>query len=154
MADLQLDQGTILVVEDDPGQRRLVRRQLEAVGYRILEAPDLSVALAMLRSGEPIDLLFTDLIFPGNLTGQDLAREARRRRPGLRVLYTSGFFDSSVRTEMDGAQMLAKPYEREQLVQHVRDALASPPSAGSTKRAEVGAHLEIPHAEIKNREHA
>jgi CheY-like chemotaxis protein len=141
MADLQSDLGTILVVEDDAGQRLLVRRQLEAEGYRIREAADVAVALAILRSGEPIDLLFTDLIFPGTLTGQDLAREARRRRPGLAVLFTSGFSDSSVRAEMDGARLLTKPYEREQLVQHVRDALPAPASAGASQPAHAEAEV-------------
>ena len=87
---------TILVVEDDPRVRRVSVRRLKELGYTVIEADSGPAALAVLDRGERIDLLFTDVVMGGGMTGIDLAREAGRRRPGLKILFTSGYAEPSV----------------------------------------------------------
>ena len=87
---------TILVVEDDPRVRRVSVRRLQELGYTVIEADSGPAALSVLDRGEPIDLLFTDVVMAGGMTGIDLAREAGRRRPGLKTLFTSGYAEPSV----------------------------------------------------------
>jgi PAS domain S-box-containing protein len=120
--------GTILVVEDNTAVRRVVTRQLAALGYRILEAADADAALKLLKT-ERVDLLFTDIVMPGSMNGAELARRAIAARPGLKVLFTSGF-PGGVGDEPwrpDGARLLNKPYRREELVRAVHEALVREP---------------------------
>ncbi|HWT96133.1 MAG TPA: response regulator, partial [Terriglobales bacterium] len=116
---------TILVVEDNPAVLSLVERQLVELGYRVITATDGPSALAILLADSQIDLLFTDVVMPGGMSGTDLAREARHHRPELRVLYSSGFprdagrqFDGKV-TDM----LLSKPYRRVDLAHKIREVL-------------------------------
>jgi len=106
--------NTILVVEDDRDVRELAIAVLEEAGYRVLEAGSGEEAKRLLLAHPDLrlDLLFTDIVMPGHLDGIDLANEARALRPGLKVLYTSGFADlvrEHREEEMHGA-VLAKPY--------------------------------------------
>jgi len=115
----------ILVVEDDPGLRRVVTRQLIDLGYQVLEASDGAAAFAMLDHCE-VDLLFTDVVLPGGVDGPELARAAVERRPGLKVLFTTGF--SATMTDSDGqlddgVRLLSKPYRREDLARALRRVL-------------------------------
>jgi CheY-like chemotaxis protein len=87
---------TILVVEDDARVRRVSLRRLKELGYAVIEADSGPVALAILDRGQPIDLLFTDVVMAGGMNGIELAREAGRRRPGLKTLFTSGYSEPSV----------------------------------------------------------
>jgi CheY-like chemotaxis protein len=117
---------TILVVEDNPGLRRIVVRQLGDAGYRVLEAPDAEAAMTIITGHEPIDLLLTDIVMPGEMDGRELARVAIARRPALRTLLTSGFPDvrlSSAATSARSSRLLSKPYRKEELRQAVRDAI-------------------------------
>jgi two-component system, cell cycle sensor histidine kinase and response regulator CckA len=117
----------ILVVEDQPQVRRLVERLLERAGYLVLSAEDGTAALELLRDPvEEIDLLLTDMILP-DLHGGDLAREAVALRPGLRVLYTSGYAGESVARDgmPPGDGFLQKPYKPERLEAALREALAT-----------------------------
>ena len=110
-----IDPGnTILVVEDDRDVRQLAIAVLEAAGYRVLEAASGEEAHRLLLAHPDlrIDLLFTDIVMPGRLDGIDLAKEAHALRPGLKVLYASGFANlvrEHREEEMVGA-VLAKPY--------------------------------------------
>lgn len=117
---------TILVVEDDDAVRKLVVSNLESLGYRILEAENGEQAFAMLRGSEPIDLLFTDVVLPGEVTGRQLAEDARGLRPEMAVLFTSGYTQNSIvhqgRLE-PGVQLLSKPYRRADLARKIREAL-------------------------------
>lgn len=119
--------GTILVVEDDTLVHNYVVIQLRGLGYRTLSANDASEALAIVDSGESIDLLFTDLVMPGPINGRRLAIEASKRRPSLKVLYTSGYAESALihdgRLDAD-AMLLAKPYRKIELAKMIRAALA------------------------------
>ncbi|MCS3446748.1 MULTISPECIES: ATP-binding protein [Bradyrhizobium] len=116
----------VLVVEDDKLVRSYVLTQIESLGYTTLSANDGREALAVLDSGAPIDLLFTDVIMPGAMNGRDLATEARKRRPSLRVLFTSGYTDDAIDQDgklEQGILFLAKPYSRAELARMLRVAL-------------------------------
>jgi signal transduction histidine kinase len=120
---------TILVVEDDAAVRRYACTQLKASGYRVIEAADGPSALALLDTRDDVDLLFTDVVMPGGMNGRALADAACQRRPGLRVLYTSGYTENAIvhHGRLDaGALLLSKPYRRQALDRAVRAALARP----------------------------
>ncbi|HSM80053.1 MAG TPA: ATP-binding protein [Nodosilinea sp.] len=119
----------ILLVEDDESVRRYAQAQLAELGYRVLEAATGPAALALVRQHPDIDLLFTDVVMPGGMSGHDLARQARQLRPGLRVLYTSGYSENVIVNQgrLDaGVQLLSKPYGRADLSRKLRQALAAP----------------------------
>jgi CheY-like chemotaxis protein len=101
--------------------------QLGSLGYRTLVAGDGAAALALVDQGARFDLLFTDIIMPGGMSGRQLADEVEKLRPGTKVLYTSGYTDNAIvrhgRLD-DGVLLLTKPYRRAQLAQMVRQALA------------------------------
>jgi PAS domain S-box-containing protein len=117
---------TILVVEDDETVRETVVEMLADLGYRVLKAKDAESALSVLSSGVAIDLLFTDVVMPGTLRSPELARIARERRPGIAVLFTSGYTENAIvhggRLD-EGVDLLSKPYTREALARRLRDAL-------------------------------
>ncbi|HKP22470.1 MAG TPA: PAS domain S-box protein, partial [Dongiaceae bacterium] len=118
---------TILVVEDDKLVREYVLAQLHALGYDTLEAANAAEALAIVDAGHRFDLLFTDVIMPGAMNGRQLADEVERRKPGLRVLYTSGYTENAIihHGRLDsGVLLLAKPYRKSELAGMVRTALA------------------------------
>jgi len=110
----------ILVVEDNADLRSIAVRQIRDLGYEVAEAPNGLAALEMLRTTQPVDLLFTDIMMPGGLDGPTLAREALKLRPQLKVLFTSGFAD--VRSEAD-FPLLQKPYRKPELSARLRAAL-------------------------------
>lgn len=111
---------TILMVEDDDLVRMSVQSLIESLGYRVVPARDGPDALEILRHDTPIDLLFTDVVMPGGMHGPQLAAEARRLRPELKVLYTSGYPRSEGLT---GNQLLSKPYEAYELAAKLREIL-------------------------------
>jgi CheY-like chemotaxis protein len=118
----------VLVVEDDAMVRRYVLAQVQSLGYRALAAGDGREALAIIDSGEEIDLLFTDVVMPGAMNGRQLAIEALNRRPALRVLYTSGYSQNAM--VVDGCldtdvMLLAKPYRKIDLARMIRAAIAA-----------------------------
>lgn len=120
-------EASVLVVEDDADVRIVVVRQLTALGYRVIEAKDGKAALELLRRDQPVDLLFTDMVMPGGISGLDLANQAQGVRPALKVLFTSGYTEmamaSSIRVGKLG-NLLSKPYRQQDLARKVRDALA------------------------------
>ncbi len=123
---------TILVVEDDPLVQGYVIAQLGSLGYRTLVAADGATALALVDQGARFDLLFTDIIMPGGMNGRELAEAVRLRRPGVRVLYTSGYTDDTIVHEghLDpGVALLQKPYRKSELSQKIREMLAGGPPA-------------------------
>jgi len=116
----------ILVVEDDPMVRNFVTNQLTSLGYKTIAASDGPAAMAIVDRGEPFDLLFTDVVMPGGMSGRTLAETVARKRPNLKVLYTSGYTDSAVvhHGRLDeGVLLLTKPYRKPQLARMVRQAL-------------------------------
>jgi PAS domain S-box-containing protein len=119
---------TILVAEDDEAVRTTVVEMLTDLGYRVLKAADAASALAVVESGVPIDVLFTDVVMPGTLRSPELARMARERLPGLAVLFTSGYTENAIvhGGRLDpGVELLGKPYTRESLARRIRQVLAN-----------------------------
>jgi len=119
---------TILVVEDDALVRGYVIAQLGGLGYRTLVASDGAAALALVDQGAEFDLLFTDVVMPGRMNGRQLADAVVARRPGMKVLYTSGYSDDAIVHEghLDpGLALLKKPYRKAELAQKIREALGS-----------------------------
>jgi len=97
-------------------------------GYETVAARNAAEALATIESGRRIDLLFTDVIMPGGMNGRQLATEALKRRPELKVLYTSGYTENAIvhHGRLDaGVLLLAKPYVSADLARMIRTALAS-----------------------------
>ncbi len=117
---------TILVVEDDPNVRRVTVRLLARLGYTTLEAGDGPAAMELLEGDGTIDLMFTDVVLPGGMSGVDLARAARAVRPALRVLYTSGYTRDAIvhhgRSD-PGVELLEKPFSRTGLAVKIAEAL-------------------------------
>ncbi len=116
----------ILVVEDNPEVREVVVAQLGALGYRVVEAANADEAMGILGREANIDLLFTDVVMPGSMSGDELARVARRQRPDLKVLLTSGFARGSMHagTQNDFADIfLPKPYRQVELATKLRSIL-------------------------------
>lgn len=123
---------TVLLVEDDAAVRALVARQLTDLGYRVIEAADGAAAQNILESEVEIDLLFTDVVMPGGVTGRKLAEQAKARRPGLRILFTSGYTENSIlhHGRLDaGVQLLSKPYKKHDLARKLREVLDGPSEA-------------------------
>ncbi|WP_420475423.1 ATP-binding protein [Noviherbaspirillum sp. ST9] len=114
---------TVLFVEDDPLVRDVVPAALQEAGFRVLCAADGEQALRMLDNGEQIDLLFTDIVMPGNLNGIELAQQARTRFPAVRVVLATGYTEQ--RVQLPDVRTLAKPYEVPQAVDALLDALGS-----------------------------
>ncbi|MBW7968418.1 CHASE3 domain-containing protein [Bradyrhizobium sp. BR 10289] len=117
---------TIFVVEDDPLVRNFVTAQLQSLGYKTIAAGDSRAALQLIEAGQPFDLLFTDVVIPGGMSGRELADEVAKLRPGVKVLYTSGYTDNAIVHHGkldDGVLLLTKPYRRNQLAEMIRKAL-------------------------------
>ncbi|HXE82891.1 MAG TPA: response regulator, partial [Gemmatimonadales bacterium] len=119
---------TVLLVEDDDQLRRLTHRALAMQGYAVLEADRAGTALDIARRHKgPIDLLLTDVVMP-DTNGRKLADMLRASRPGLRVLFMSGYPDGAIANHgmlESGAAYLAKPFTTEAIVRKVREVLAS-----------------------------
>jgi PAS domain S-box-containing protein len=118
---------TILVCEDDDDVRAYTVEVLRELGYRVLEAHDAPSALRLLeRQESKVDLLFTDVVLPGGMTGAVLAREARALRPELSVLFTTGYARDAIvhHGRLDpGIELIAKPFAYADLAARVRDML-------------------------------
>jgi two-component system, cell cycle sensor histidine kinase and response regulator CckA len=120
--------GTILLVEDDAGVRRMTRMILEGSGYVVLEAPSGADALQIARQPAPIDLLLSDLVMP-NMSGQQLARELIQLHPETKVLFMSGYAQEEISrqgaAESDNA-FIAKPFSPASLARKIHDLVSAP----------------------------
>jgi two-component system NtrC family sensor kinase len=113
----------VLLVEDEPEVRELAAESLADLGYAVLTAATAPDALERLRSGVRVDLLFSDVVMQGGMNGVQLALEARRMRPELKVLLTSGYTGSIDRGQVEDIPLLSKPYDREALASRLRAVL-------------------------------
>jgi len=114
----------ILVVEDDELVRRYAMRQLQALGYRVLEATNGPEALQIIQNHVDINLLFTDVVMPGGMNGRQLADAACAIHPDLKVLYTSGYAGPVVdRFIGEGTAYIIKPFSDVELSGKVRERL-------------------------------
>jgi PAS domain S-box-containing protein len=116
---------TVLIVEDDALVRSFVVTQLQSLGYLALVATNAEEALIIVDSVAKIDLLFSDVIMPGSMNGRQLADEALKRRPSLKILFTSAYSrDATGRLDV-GVLLLAKPYRKSDLANMIRKALSA-----------------------------
>jgi CheY-like chemotaxis protein len=117
----------VLLAEDDAGVRKTVATSLERLGYRVLQAVDGLEAMEFLeRQGGEVELLLTDIIMPGGLSGLELARRWRLKHPSVAVILTTGYSSEVHGLEealQEGMAFLQKPYEIEQLGEAVRSSL-------------------------------
>jgi PAS domain S-box-containing protein len=119
---------TILVVEDDERVRRLTITRLKMIGYQVLEASTGPEAIDILTKGHAVDLVFTDLIMPGGMSGREVAARARALKPGIKVLLTSGYAEELVHgedLEREQLKVLRKPYHQAELAAALREILGS-----------------------------
>lgn len=116
---------TILLVDDNPGSRALAREILAPAGYSLLEAGTVEEALGILRSGQVIHLVITDIVLPG-VRGTELAKEVLQSYPNTKLILTSGYLDSpesGETTALDGLPFLQKPFTSSALKQKVQSVL-------------------------------
>jgi PAS domain S-box-containing protein len=117
---------TILVVEDDDNVRTYSVEALRDLGYHVIEASDGPSAIRVLETKTPVDLLFTDVVLPGGMTGAQVAAQARELRPGLKVLFTTGYARNAIfhHGRLDkGVRLITKPFSFTDLAGKVRDVL-------------------------------
>jgi PAS domain S-box-containing protein len=128
---------TILAVEDNDALRRVIVRQLNSLGYRVLEAKQADEALHVMEL-KSVDVLLTDIVMPGGKDGVELARQATQRWPTIAVVFSSGFSQAkpggNAASLPPGIPLLNKPYRKENLARAVREALLKVP-AGSAGQA-------------------
>ncbi len=121
----QYNEETVLVVEDNAGLRAVVVKQLQAVGLRVLQAGNAQQALDVLKDFPAIDLIFTDIVLPGEMDGYALARAVKERHPDIKIIMTSGFpgmrFNESELAK--SLPLLSKPYRKQDLIRMVWDVL-------------------------------
>lgn len=120
---------SILLVEDDPLVRDYAFAQLMSLGYHVVVTASGPEALAVLQGPENFDLLFTDVMMPGGMNGAQLAEAARALRPGLPVLYCSGYSEEALARDgrlPEGVHVLAKPYRKQALAERIRHVLSTP----------------------------
>jgi signal transduction histidine kinase/ActR/RegA family two-component response regulator len=118
----------ILVVDDNERMLAVTLKQLADLGYRTLASANAKEALSVLEEHPEIDLLFTDVIMPGGMTGCQLAREVRKRRPTLKILLTSGYTAQAVANgchDLAGLELLQKPFRKSELAAKLRHTLDS-----------------------------
>jgi two-component system, NtrC family, sensor kinase len=129
---------TILLVEDDDGVREFAAETLREQGYRVIAAGDGPTALALLPNEPGIAMLFTDVVLPAGMNGRQLADAVQRQRPGLPVLFATGYTRNAIihhgRLDAD-VELLTKPFTADALVRKVREildgAMAGSQAAGS-----------------------
>jgi CheY-like chemotaxis protein len=130
---------TILVLEDDDDVRTYSVETLREIGYRVIEAHDGPSALRLLERQLRVDLLFSDVVLPGGLTGAQVSAQARAMRPGLKVLFTTGYARNAIihHGRLDkGVHLITKPFSLNDLAAKVRDVLDAPgPDRDGTKRS-------------------
>jgi PAS domain S-box-containing protein len=125
--DLSARGERILIVEDKRVVRKMTKAMLTKLGYAVLEAESTSKALALLQQEPQVHLLLTDVLLSGQANGFDLAAQARRRCPGLKVLFMSGYAASARPQHAEfgaSVHVLEKPFTKEALAREVRQALA------------------------------
>ncbi|MGR3464330.1 PAS domain-containing protein [Limimaricola sp.] len=120
---------TVLLVEDDDDVRLVAGEMLRNLGYAVIEAEDADAGLAVIEAGHGFDLLLTDVVMPGRLTSREMAERAQALRPGLPVLFASGYSRDAIVHDGrldEGIQLLSKPYRRETLARRLRELLDGP----------------------------
>ena len=118
--------GTILVVDDETTVRHLIDEVLDEAGYTVINAADGAAGLKVLQSGAPVDLLITDVGLPGGMNGRQVADAARQLRPGLKVLFITGYAENAAVGNghlEHGMELLTKPFSIDALTSKVADMI-------------------------------
>ena len=110
---------TILAVEDNPMVRKVVGHMLTELGYRVSTVGNAAEAMEVLERGQPVDVVFSDIVMPGEMNGIDLGCEIRRRWPHIKVALTSGFSEDAITRDCCGSGfvVISKPYREQELAQ-------------------------------------
>ncbi len=124
---LRRGHGYILLVEDNHDIAEVTRASLEEMGFQVTHAADAGAALTVLRSGTRIDLVFSDIVMPGDLNGVDLARIIRREQPSVPVLLATGYSNVAQAAMDEGFTILRKPYDSAELSACIDRALGYAP---------------------------
>ena len=148
-AGLPVEGGSerILVVEDDEGVRAAVVDMLTDLGYHVSRAENAEAGLAALKNEVP-DLIFTDVVMPGNISTREFTRRAQEMHPGLRILYTSGYTQNAIVHNGkldDDALLLSKPYRKDELARKLRSVFAG------TARGAITPPKSIPDMAVAQR---
>ena len=122
MGGIQQDRQTILVVDDEAEVRDSTALLLETLDYVVLEAQDARTAIAVLEQDSTIDLMLTDMVLPGGVSGAQLARQALAKRPDLKVLLTTGRPEL---VEGEEFTIIEKPFRMAVLAEKIRQAMAA-----------------------------
>ncbi|WP_308910504.1 PAS domain S-box protein [Pseudokordiimonas caeni] len=113
----------VLLVEDNADIRRVNSRRLQSLGYDVVEAASSEAALAILAGSQPVSLLLADVVLSGGMFGHDLAVEAARIRPGLRILLTTGYEPARLGISLDGFEVIEKPFSKGDLARRLETML-------------------------------
>jgi signal transduction histidine kinase/DNA-binding response OmpR family regulator len=148
-AGLPVEGGSerVLVVEDDEGVRAAVVDMLTELGYRVSRAENAEAGLAALKNDVP-DLIFTDVVMPGNISTREFTRRAQEMHPGIRILYTSGYTQNAIVHNGkldDDALLLSKPYRKDELARKLRGVFAG------TARGAITPPKSIPDMTVDQR---
>ncbi len=141
---------TILVIDDEPTIRMLVKEVLEDLGYTALEAEDGPAGVKLLRSRERIDLLVTDVGLPGGMNGRQVAELGRALRPALKILFITGYAESAALNQSHlgpGMQLLIKPFALETLAVRVKSLFEQPDLTPNLQQFDGGAAVPRPERE-------
>jgi len=126
------DNKLILVVEDEPMVRKITVRRLKILGYRVVEASTAQEAIDILKCGAPVDLVFTDVVMPGGMSGYELADWLAIHREDVNVLLTSGYIDPSAHSDggstAPSIKVINKPYPMELLAQKIQEVMEPSPA--------------------------
>ena len=126
---------TVLVVEDEPAMRQLAVRHLTALGYGVVEAGNAAVAIATLETEPSIDVLFTDVVMPGDMDGLALAGMVVRRWPNVKIVVTSEVSARAIGHDAGGAgiSLLPKPYRKDDLARTLQEVLGVGKNSGAAQ---------------------
>jgi len=116
-------EGTILLVEDNNEIAEVSKANLEELGYRVIHAPNAMAAMEVVESDRSLDLVFSDIVMPGTMSGLDLARRLRQLRPGLPIILTTGYSSALQSAAPDGFTLLTKPYDIASLHRAIEEVL-------------------------------
>jgi CheY-like chemotaxis protein len=119
------------VIEDDPDVRNVAVRMLEGLGYRVTHVPAAEEARGVLAEGKQVDLVLSDVVLPGGVSGPEFAEEARTTHPDLKIIFMSGYPAEAAKRNgfLSSDQMLLnKPFQRLRLAKAIREALDRSPA--------------------------
>ena len=117
--------GHVLLVEDDREVAALTGEMLDSIGYDVTHVETPAAALGALANGRRFDVVFSDVMMPGGMSGVELAREIKRRRPDMPIMLATGYIEAARDAVAEGLEVLAKPYQIEALARSLRELLGS-----------------------------